>query len=681
MTKAKLLGLLSAVMAVTLFTCSSASAVPVPVPAIGARLGSNTEMTFTNTGPGQGVTGFIADAANSFDPVSGYPANNPGAGFTPKDEGFAGIIVGTPTGGGTPMQMYCIDILTNTSPGTGYELGSWSEANVARVGYIAQLLNSYYPTVPAQPAGLANTSQQAAAVQAAIWFFSDRYVLNTSDPLHNTVAAITAAVIAAGPLVQPPAPSLTITPAVQGGSVGSAVGPFVVTSTAATTVAATGGTMFSDAAGTVPIPNGTPVASGINIWLRAPGSDPAVLEATAQASVPTGNVYLYDGNTPGTVHAQRLILAQTTTLTTTVDAQAIFKRPGQLVVNKTIGGPAAGQQGQIVIVVTCDGTPLQPPFVIPAGTPAGTLSQTYSPIAADSVCTVVEDTDGHTPTITARQQGSGIVVTIPEAGIATADLTDVYDVGSLVVNKTITGAAAGQQGGVVISVTCGQTPLADFVIPAGTPSGTVSQTYANIPAGTVCTATETASGASATVTVTSEGSPQSLTIAANGSGTINITNTYDLITGSLVVNKTFSGSGAGQQSPVGILVSCGLPNIAAFVIPAGTPSGAFPRSFDGIPAGTTCTVAEVLDGSTSAVDVTVTGGRQQVVIPGGGVATVDLVNLVESLAPVPPTPTTPATLPRTGRAEDLGSVAVTALLLSATGIVMLFATRRRRRAV
>src|SRR6185369_2105579 len=102
------------------------------------------------------------------------------------------------------------------------------------------------------PAGLANTSQQAAAVQAAIWYFSDRYVLNTSDPLHNTVAAITAAVIAAGPLVQPPAPSLTITPAVQGGSVGSAVGPFVVTSTAATTVAATGGTMFSDAAGTVP---------------------------------------------------------------------------------------------------------------------------------------------------------------------------------------------------------------------------------------------------------------------------------------------------------------------------------------------------------------------------------------------------------------------------------------------
>ena len=27
-------------------------------------------------------------------------------------------------------------------------------------------------------------------MQAAIWFFSDRYVLNTADPLHAAVAAI-----------------------------------------------------------------------------------------------------------------------------------------------------------------------------------------------------------------------------------------------------------------------------------------------------------------------------------------------------------------------------------------------------------------------------------------------------------------------------------------------------------
>ena len=58
--------------------------------------------------------------------------------------------------------------------------------------------------------------------------------------------------------------------------------------------------------------------------------------------------------------------------------------------------------------------------------------------------------------------------------MVTAERTDTYNLnpGSLVVNKTITGAGAGQQGQITITVTCvsnGQTttlqPL--FVIPAG----------------------------------------------------------------------------------------------------------------------------------------------------------------------------------------------------------------------
>jgi TQXA domain-containing protein len=59
---------------------------------------------------------------------------------------------------------------------------------------VARILNEYYPHTN-QPAKLANgttatPNQTAAAVQAAIWFFSDRYVLNTSDALHDTVVAI-----------------------------------------------------------------------------------------------------------------------------------------------------------------------------------------------------------------------------------------------------------------------------------------------------------------------------------------------------------------------------------------------------------------------------------------------------------------------------------------------------------
>ena len=55
------------------------------------------------------------------------------------------------------------------------------------VNYVAQVLDNYYPKTN-EPAALTDLNQKAAAVQAAIWFFSDRYVLNTSDPLHDTVA-------------------------------------------------------------------------------------------------------------------------------------------------------------------------------------------------------------------------------------------------------------------------------------------------------------------------------------------------------------------------------------------------------------------------------------------------------------------------------------------------------------
>ena len=41
-------------------------------------------------------------------------------------------------------------------------------------------------------------------MQAAIWFFTDRYVLNTSDPLHGTVAGIVDHIQVAGPVPEQP---------------------------------------------------------------------------------------------------------------------------------------------------------------------------------------------------------------------------------------------------------------------------------------------------------------------------------------------------------------------------------------------------------------------------------------------------------------------------------------------
>ena len=181
--------------------------------------------------------------------------------------------------------------------------------------------------------------------------------------------------------------------------------------------------------------------------------------------------------------------------TATVDLSDLYTDvPGSLVVTKTIGGAAAGKQGAITIVPTCDGTKLDA-WVIPAGTAAGSVSKKYPAIAAGADCTVTETVDGHTSTVAVRQR-SGQEVTIPADGTATAAVTDTYtDIpGSLVVNKTIAGNAAGKQGQVTIGVTCDGTALPDFVIPAGADAGTVSKTYTGIAAGSSCTITETADG-------------------------------------------------------------------------------------------------------------------------------------------------------------------------------------------
>ena len=53
--------------------------------------------------------------------------------------------------GSTELSLYCIDILTATYGGIGYTLGTWDTTNVPNVGYVARLLNEYYPNTYAPP--------------------------------------------------------------------------------------------------------------------------------------------------------------------------------------------------------------------------------------------------------------------------------------------------------------------------------------------------------------------------------------------------------------------------------------------------------------------------------------------------------------------------------------------------
>ncbi|WP_152223525.1 thioester domain-containing protein [Arthrobacter gandavensis] len=309
----------------------------------------------TGTGPGTAVTGGLPPIGTAFDPTTGYQGDVP-AGYETANEGFAGIITTVDQAGNT-QQMYCIDIRTSTYAGLGYENGSWDESNVPNIGYVNRVLNSYFPDQPGLPPA-ANDNIRAAAVQAAVWFFSDGYVLQDTDPIRPLTAQIVADVLAAGPLTEPPAPDVSITPPVASGPADGPTGPFTVAAGNEATLTVTvpeGFTLYTDAAGTVPLPEDTPVASGTQLWVRsdAQTTAPAVITAEAVVPVETGNVYLYAGNNPEVTAAQKLILAANSSISSTAQATAEFFQAGVLTVNKTFAGDAVGQQGTILLNVDC----------------------------------------------------------------------------------------------------------------------------------------------------------------------------------------------------------------------------------------------------------------------------------------------------------------------------------------
>jgi hypothetical protein len=99
--------------------------------------------------------------------------------------------------------------------------------------------------------------------------------------------------------------------------------------------------------------------------------------------------------------------------------------PGRLRVEKTIDGPGAGRQGTVRIQVSCDGQVL-PDWVIPAGSGAGTRAHTFGNIAAGSICTVNETSNGQTSTIFVTVTGNGQRASIAANATATVKLTDRY---------------------------------------------------------------------------------------------------------------------------------------------------------------------------------------------------------------------------------------------------------------
>lgn len=486
---------------------------------------ANVEVIMTGTGAGTGVTGGLPPVDTPFVPTAGYPSDVP-AGYVTLAASFAGVITTVDNDGNT-QQMYCIDIRTSTYAGLGYESGSWDESNVPNIGYVNRILNSYYPDQPGFPVA-PSVNDQAASVQAAIWFFSDGYVLAATDPLRTLVEEIVAAVLLAGPLTEPAPPDVNIVPPVAAGPADGVTGPFTVTAGggAELTVAVTTGfTLYTDAAGTIPLADPT-VASGAQLWVRseAQTTDPAVITAEAVVPVETGNVYLYAGNNPAVSAAQKLILAADAEVSSVAQATAEFFVAGDLVVNKSFAGAAVGAQGAISLTIDCGPAGVYP-FDIPAGATTA-VSTTIVDVPVGTVCTVTELVSGSTSTVTVTAQLPDPVEIIEGENLLNVANTVAYNPGSLLVTKTIKGAGASLQDDIVIHVQCGFGTVDDvIVLPAGTTAGDYTRLYENIPSGTPCRITEPTSGANEDVTVettiTGEGG-----ILPAETLSVQVTNTY-----------------------------------------------------------------------------------------------------------------------------------------------------------
>ncbi len=232
---------------------------------------------------------------------------------------------------------YCIDILTDIVSGTLDEI-DWDTSGVANLHVIETILANYHPAGdgPAEYALTGSSADKAVATQAAIWHFSDGFVLDgateTGDggPLdeatvlanYQTILDAVAADALTG--FGEPTVSLSITPpASTEGVAGQLVGPYMVNTSAATaTLTPSDGVSLHNEDGS---PFTDEVVDGTQVWLKSDAEGAGTITATADAEVGAGRVF-YGQNAAGK-DLQRLILATTVTTDATAEASVTFGTP------------------------------------------------------------------------------------------------------------------------------------------------------------------------------------------------------------------------------------------------------------------------------------------------------------------------------------------------------------------
>jgi len=412
-----------------LLTAAPAAAVPDPAdPGVTDAPGLATEATIVEMLHQGGLFGGTATDATATTP---YPSSGL---VDERPVETALIVLDDPQQAGRQdITTYCIDLGTETEIGVHYELGDWTEANVPNLPYVQWILDTY-------PTSDATDAAAVEAVQGAIWYFTDRFVVPNAYPEER--AAIEAIVEAAqaalggGAPPAPALPTLTLTPDVADipDAADIVTGPFTVGGSAGSGVLDTAGvSVYSDAEGTVAVPDGSTVTVGTQLWIRfAAQSDPAGFSLTSAQTVPAGNVFLYDGDNPGRTTAQKLVLAASAIVPVRAAVAVDVFAVGSLAVDVVIAGAAAGEQSEIGLLVVCTSGDVvdSVPVAVPAGQAAGTVRvAVLAVLPVGTSCTVTQTASGaNDRAVLSASTIEPATVTITDATTSVVTVTDTFAV-------------------------------------------------------------------------------------------------------------------------------------------------------------------------------------------------------------------------------------------------------------
>ena len=272
-------------------------------------------------------------------------------------------------------------------------------------------------------------------------------------------------------------------------------------------------------------------------------------------------------------------------------------------------------------------------------TPAGDQFKRYDDIPAGADCTLTETADGHASAVSVVVEGSGQTVHVPAGGVVEADISDTYGLrpGQLEVTKTIAGPLAGQQGKVIIHTACNGAALTpEFVIPAGTPAERPVSHLLGYPHAGQLVVSETADGHTSTVPVVvmAARTPARSRPAEPGPHT-SLTATARprplpapprLPPGHQDDRRSVRWPPGTSHDPRRLQRGR---HVAELRDPRREAEGHRVAQFDGVPAGSVCTVTETRDGATAKVSATVAGNGQTVTVPAGKVVPVNLIDVYQ----------------------------------------------------